>query len=90
MDLTNESYVIRVTAPTFSERYYRVRDGWRKVSARGRTFRLTAEQVLNHLLPALAGLRPEITVDVDHRSGRRPRRPPRGGPRARRRAPTRL
>jgi len=39
----------------------------RKVSARGRTFRMTAEQVLNHLLPALAGLPRGRTIRVEHR-----------------------
>jgi len=66
MDRTNESYEIVIGTKNFSERYYRGPTGWRNVSARGRTFRLTAEQVLNHLLPALAGLRPERTVRVEH------------------------
>ena len=39
----------------FTERYYRDKAGWLKISASGRTFRMTAEQVLNHVLPALAG-----------------------------------
>ena len=54
MDLTNESYVIWIGTKRFTERYYRDERGWLKVSARGRTFRMTAEQVLNHVLPALA------------------------------------
>ena len=66
MDLTNESYVIFLRTKTFSERYYRDREGWLKVSARGRTFRMTAEQVLNHLLPALAGVKPGVTIEVRH------------------------
>jgi hypothetical protein len=36
------------------ERYYRDKSGLLKVSNRGRVFRMTAEQVLNHVLPALA------------------------------------
>ena len=52
MHLTNDTYVIRMGTRTFTERYFRDEDGWAKVSARGRTFRMTAEQVLNHLLPA--------------------------------------
>jgi hypothetical protein len=44
-----------------------------KVSTRGRVFRATAEQVLNHLLPALAGItRLPVTVEVEHHEGRRP------------------
>ena len=40
---------------------------WLKVSSRDRVFRMTAEQVLNHLLPALAfGEAKGLTVTVDH------------------------
>lgn len=67
MDLTNESYVILIGTKNFAERYYRDKQGWVKVSARGRKFRATAEQVLNHLLPALAGIKPNVTVRVEHR-----------------------
>jgi hypothetical protein len=67
MTLTNDSYVILIRSKTFTERYYRDKAGWLKVSARGRKFRATAEQVLNHLLPALAGLKPGLSVQVEHR-----------------------
>ncbi|MFH0829943.1 MAG: hypothetical protein V1887_02160 [Candidatus Aenigmatarchaeota archaeon] len=70
MDLTNESYVILIHTKTATERYYRDRQGWVKVSTRDRKFRATAEQVLNHLLPALAGLKPNVTVEVKHREAR--------------------
>ena len=66
MNLTNESYVILIRTKTFTERYYREKTGWVKLSARGRKFRATAEQVLNHLLPALAGIKPNVTVKVEH------------------------
>src|SRR6185436_21158473 len=66
MTLTNDSYVILIRSKTFTERYYRDKVGWLKVSARGRKFRATAEQVLNHLLPALAGLKPGLSVEVEH------------------------
>ena len=67
MKLTNDSYLILMSTKTFTERYYRDKSGWLKVSARGRTFRMTAEQVLNHVLPALAGLKPKLTIKVEHR-----------------------
>lgn len=67
MDLTNESYVIHLGIRNGTERYYRDKDGWVKVSTRGRRFRATAEQVLNHVLPALAGLKPGVTIRVMHR-----------------------
>jgi hypothetical protein len=66
MRLTNDSYVILLGTKNLTERYFRDRDGWLKVSARGRTFRMTAEQVLNHILPALAGLKPDLTITVEH------------------------
>jgi hypothetical protein len=66
MKLTNDSYVILIHTGTGTERYLRDRAGWVKVSTRGRTFRATAEQVLNHLLPALAGVKPGLTVTVEH------------------------
>lgn len=75
VDLTNDSYVIVFhinNKNESTERYYRnkrtARDKhcWVKVSTRGNEFRATAEQVLNHLLPALAGLQPRVTVEVEH------------------------
>jgi len=66
MNLTNDSYIILISGKSWTERYYRDEHGWLKESARGRKFRATAEQVLNHLLPALAGLKPGLTVTVDH------------------------
>ena len=68
MKLTNDSYVISIGTKNFTERYERDAKGWFKVSARGRTFRMTAEQVLNHILPALAGVKPNIILRVEHRA----------------------
>ncbi len=55
MDLSNESYVILISTRNSTERYYRDRTGW------------VTEQVLNHLLPALAGVKPGLTIRVEHR-----------------------
>jgi hypothetical protein len=66
MNLTNDSYVILISTKTSTERYYRDKAGWLKVSTRGRTFRATAEQVLNHVLPVLAGTKPRTTIKVEH------------------------
>ena len=71
MTLTNDSYLIKLGTKNFTERYYRDRKGWLKVSARGRKFRMTAEQVLNHLLPAVAGVKRGLVISVKHRT--RPR-----------------
>ncbi len=66
MNLTNESYVIIVSTKNMTEFYYRDKNGWFKVSSLGRKYRATAEQVLNHVLPALAGVKPNITIEVEH------------------------
>ncbi len=66
MNLKNESYVISIGTKNFTERYYRNTTGWVKVSARGRKFRMTAEQVLNHVLPAVAGIKPNVVIKVEH------------------------
>jgi hypothetical protein len=66
MKLTNDSYIILINTKTSTERYSRDKTGWLKVSKRGRTFRATAEQVLNHLLPVLAGIKPNLTIKVEH------------------------
>jgi hypothetical protein len=70
MKLTNDSYVILMGTRNFTERYYRDKTGWLKVSARGRKFRMTAEQLLNHVLPALAGIKPNLTIKVEHHEPR--------------------
>ncbi len=67
MDLTNQSYIILISGKGFVERYYRDQSGWLKISSRGRTFRMSAEQVLNHVLPAIAGVKPGVTIKVEHR-----------------------
>lgn len=67
MKLTNDSYTIFIGTKNFTERYFRDKAGWLKISARDREFRMTAEQVLNHLLPATAGVKPNIIWKVEHR-----------------------
>ena len=67
MKLTNDSYIISMGTKNFTEKYFRDKDGWVKISARGREFRMTAEQVLNHLLPAIAEIKPGLVWSVEHR-----------------------
>ena len=66
MKLTNDSYTIFISSKTRTERYYRDKAGWLKVSTRGRKFRATSEQVLNHVLPVLAGIKPSLAIKVEH------------------------
>ena len=65
MKLTNDRYIILIKTKTATKRYYRDKTGWLKVSTQGRTFRATAEQVLNHVLPVLAGIKPNLTIKVE-------------------------
>ena len=65
--LTNDSYIIFIDTKNATERYFRDAEGWVKISTRGRKFRATAEQVLNHILPAMSGLKPHLTVRVECR-----------------------
>ena len=67
MKLINDRYVISIRTKTATERYYRDETGWLKESCRGRKLRATAEQVLNHVLPVLAGVKPNLTLAVKHR-----------------------
>jgi hypothetical protein len=67
MKMTNDTYCVQLRGRTTTERYYRDATGWLKVSSQGRVFRATAEQVLNHLLPALAfSEKLGVTVAVEH------------------------
>lgn len=67
MRMSNDTYCVTFSGKRTTERYYRDRHGWLKVSNRGRVFRMTAEQVLNHLLPALAfGERLGVNVTIEH------------------------
>ncbi len=67
ISLKNDNYVIYVGTKNFTEKYYKDKEGWLKISARGNKFRMTAEQVLNHLLPAFAGIKPNLIVRVEHK-----------------------
>jgi len=66
MDLTNESYTIFIGTKNFTEKYYKDKNGWLKISAKGNKFRMTAEQVLNHLLPAIAGVKKNLILKVKY------------------------
>ncbi len=67
MKMTNDTYCVVLQGKRTAERYYRDTIGWLKVSSGGRVFRMTAEQVLNHLLPALAfAEKLGLTVEVGH------------------------
>ena len=60
MRLTNDSYIITMGTKNFTETYYKDETGWVKISAKGKKFSMTAEQLLNHLLPAVAEVKPGL------------------------------
>ncbi|MEK7568983.1 MAG: hypothetical protein AAB497_02625 [Patescibacteria group bacterium] len=67
MKLTNDSYIISIGTKNFTEKYFRDEDGWVKISAKGKKFRMTAEQLLNHLLPAISNIKLGLIWKVEHK-----------------------
>jgi hypothetical protein len=67
MRLTNDCYLITLRFRSSVEEYFKDDGHWTKLTTRGRRMPATAEQVLNHLLPALAEVKPGISVQVEHR-----------------------
>ncbi|MCX6732132.1 MAG: hypothetical protein NTV98_01175 [Candidatus Roizmanbacteria bacterium] len=67
MNLKNESYIIYIGTKNFTEKYYKDEKGWLKISAKGKEFRITAEQVLNHLLPAVASVKNGLVWKVEYK-----------------------
>ena len=43
MNLKNDNYIIHMGTKNFTEKYYKEKDGWVKISARGNKFKMTAE-----------------------------------------------
>ncbi len=67
MKLTNDSYIISMGTKKFTEKYFRDEKGWVKISAKEKKFRMTAEQLLNHLLPAVSGVKSGLMWKVEYR-----------------------
>jgi len=67
MNLKNESYIIFMGTKNFTEKYFKDKRGWIKISAKGKKFRMTAEQLLNHLLPAIAGVKTGLIWKVEYK-----------------------
>lgn len=67
--MKNTDYVIYITTPggqTWS--HVKEGDGWIRTGPNSRVHRMTAEQLLSHLLPPLAGDQPNLSVTVERRS----------------------
>ena len=70
--MRNIDFVIRITTKhgrTWT--YLKEDDGWTQTGPSGRVHRLTAEQLLSHILPPLAGDQPGISVMITRRRGRK-------------------
>ena len=64
----NTDYVIRITTKhgrTYS--YLKEDHGWTQTSPTGVVRRLSAEQLLSHLLPPLAADQPSVSVRVERK-----------------------
>ena len=68
MALRNTEYRITFTSTTGRPYYYFSKDGagWYQITAAGNRHKATAEQVLNHILPALARMKPGVELTVEH------------------------
>ncbi len=70
--MRNIDYVIHITTKrgrTWS--YLKADDAWTQTGPTGRVHRLSAEQLLSHLLPPLAADQPGISVRVERKSDQR-------------------
>ena len=69
MTLRNTEYRISFSSKKTGRFYYyfaRDKGGWYQVTAAGNRHRATAEQVLNHVLPALANVKPNAAITVEY------------------------
>ncbi|MDP4221274.1 MAG: hypothetical protein Q8916_04105 [Bacteroidota bacterium] len=76
--LHNTEFRITFSNANTGRLYYRFAknaSGWYQKTAAGNRHKATAEQVLNHLLPALSGIKPNAKVTVDYRPAARSTKP---------------
>ena len=68
MTLRNTEYRITFSSEDGRFYYYFAKDdsGWYQITAAGNRHKATAEQVLNHVLPALADMKPSLRVSVEY------------------------
>ena len=68
MTLRNTEYRITFSSKAGRFYYYFAKDGsgWYQITAPGNRHKATAEQVLNHILPTLAKVKPGVKVTVEY------------------------
>jgi hypothetical protein len=71
MTLRNTEYRITFSSKPGRFYYYFAKDssGWYQITSAGNRHKATAEQVLNHVLPALAEVKPDVRVTVEYLPG---------------------
>ena len=68
----NSDYVIHIaTKHGRTWRYLKEDNEWTQTGPTGRVHQLSAEQLLSHLLPPLAGDQPSLSVTVERKKGRK-------------------
>jgi len=72
--MKNTDYRVYMTTPGGRTwEYLRDEDGWKQIGPEGQLHRMTAEQFLNHLLPAVAKIKP-IALKVVYKKSKPKRR----------------
>jgi len=73
MTLRNSEYRITFSSTSGRFYYYFAKDdsGWYQMTSAGNRHKATAEQVLNHILPALSRVKPGVNVSVEYVPGLR-------------------
>ena len=68
MTLRNTEYLITFSSEAGRFYYSFAKDGsgWYQITAAGNRHKATAEQVLNHILPALAKVKPGVKITVEY------------------------
>lgn len=67
----NTDYVIYITTKHGRAwKHVKENNGWTRTGPNGRVYRMSAEQLLSHILPPLAGDQQGISVMVERRSPR--------------------
>ncbi len=62
--MKNTDYIIYMTTRRGRTwRYFKDETGWKQIGPEGQVHRMTPEQLLNHLLPACANIKP-VTLKV--------------------------
>jgi len=68
--MKNTDYIVYMTTPGGRTwKYLKDEVGWKQMGPEGQLHRMTAEQFLNHLLPAVANIKP-ITLKVVYKKSK--------------------